>query len=527
MTTSAHRPCRLVRTSLTKLSAALAIATFSVVGARPTDGQDAPWYAGPPAWAEPAPVDSSAARVLTDHNGSTSSPIWYAASNSALQEPAPAQPPQPPSPSDVPVQDQEPGNPPTTDGAAPAIAAPAETIAPATDDEEAEEPEWVEVEQKWTLKYGGAVQADYINWAQTDIPGFFAQDYFEFRRLRFHTEGTGYGVYDFRFQLELEPENDFLDGVVGPDVSIKDMWLGMSELPGRSYVRFGNFFVPFSLEALTSSSNVMFMERSIPSAGVFSPDREVGAAWYTSSSDERMTLASGVFFDSINEGLKEKVDDNQGVRVGTRWTWTPFYDEPSGGRYMTHVGAGIVYTNDGDGLVRFRTRPSIHEGPRVIDTGIMAAESFTVMNLEWARVAGPLCIQSEWFTTMVDRTVADDVTLFGSYLQASYFLTGENRVYEPIGRHYGHFGRVKPHTNFWLVPGCRGIGAWEPKIRWSWLDFTDVDEGQYHDLTVGVNWYWTDRTRWMFEWIHPWTTAQTPFGTTSSNLLATRLDFTF
>jgi phosphate-selective porin OprO/OprP len=194
---------------------------------------------------------------------------------------------------------------------------------------------------------------------------------------------------------------------------------------------------------------------------------------------------------------------------------------------MTHVGAGIVYTNDGDGLVRFRTRPSIHEGPRVIDTGIMAAESFTVMNLEWARVAGPLCIQSEWFTTMVDRTVADDVTLFGSYLQASYFLTGENRVYEPIGRHYGHFGRVKPHTNFWLVPGCRGIGAWEPKIRWSWLDFTDVDEGQYHDLTVGVNWYWTDRTRWMFEWIHPWTTAQTPFGTTSSNLLATRLDFTF
>jgi hypothetical protein len=41
---------------------------------------------------------------------------------------------------------------------------------------------------------------------------------------------------------------------------------------------------------------------------------------------------------------------------------------------------------------------------------------------------------------------------------------------------------------------------------------------------VGCNWYWTDRMRVMFDWIHPWTTAETTFGQTSSDILGMRLD---
>jgi hypothetical protein len=53
---------------------------------------------------------------------------------------------------------------------------------------------------------GGHVQMEYINWA-TAPPQIPAQDYFEFRRLRLLAEGTGYGVYDFRLQMTLEPES--------------------------------------------------------------------------------------------------------------------------------------------------------------------------------------------------------------------------------------------------------------------------------------------------------------------------------
>ncbi len=59
---------------------------------------------------------------------------------------------------------------------------------------------------------GGHAQMDYVNWLNPDhaitgpaaTPG--TKDYFEFRRLRLTAEGTGYGVYDFRLQMTLEPE---------------------------------------------------------------------------------------------------------------------------------------------------------------------------------------------------------------------------------------------------------------------------------------------------------------------------------
>jgi phosphate-selective porin len=97
-------------------------------------------------------------------------------------------------------------------------------------------------------------------------------------------------------------------------------------------------------------------------------------------------------------------------------------------------------------------------------------------------------------------------------------------VYERFGQHGAQFGRNKPFTNFFATRGGCGWGAWEAKARWSHLNLTDIDRGQYNDLTVGFNWYWSDRTRIMFDWIHPITSRDTVFGETSSDLLAMRFD---
>ena len=90
----------------------------------------------------------------------------------------------------------------------------------------------------------------------------------------------------------------------------------------------------------------------------------------------------------------------------------------------------------------------------------------------------------------------------------TYFLTGEHRNYERFGIHGAQFGRNTPYTNFFLVPGCHGWGAWEAKARWSHLNLDNVQRGRINDMTVGFNWYWTERTRVMFDWIHPMTSAQ-------------------
>ncbi|MCA9012544.1 MAG: hypothetical protein KDB01_22490 [Planctomycetaceae bacterium] len=387
---------------------------------------------------------------------------------------------------------------------------------------------WQDVStDKWTVKLGGHIQMDYINWADGDPaitgnPG--TQNYFEFRRLRLSADGTGYGQLDFRLQLTLEPETVATSPtttVTAPDV--KDAYFSINEIPWLGRVRIGNFFVPFGLEAVTNDTMNIFLERSIPTGGIFTPNRQVGVALYNCSDDQSVTWATGLFFDGNFEALKQRVDDNQGVRASGRVTWTPFYDEPSNGRYLIHTGAGVLYTHDLDHKVRFAARPQTHLGPALVDTGVLDADSYTIGNLEFAAVMGPVTVQSEAYAANVNLTDGGQ-SLSGAYVHLSYFLTGENRIYERFGQHGAQFGRNVPTSNFFVVPGAISPGAWEVKTRYSNLNLDHFNKGQYNDITTGFNWYLNDRTRVMFDWIHPVTTAQTTYGSTQSDLLAMRFD---
>jgi len=385
--------------------------------------------------------------------------------------------------------------------------------------------EWTDVSaEKWTVKLGGHVQLDLINWAEASPAIVGANDYFEFRRLRLVADGAGYGVYDFRLQMTLEPETvGETPNVTSPDV--KDAYFSLNEIPLLGRFRIGNFFVPFGLEQVTNDTNNVFLERSIPTQGIFTADREVGVAFYNCSDDQSITWSTGMFIDGITDSLKERIDDNQGYRISGRTTWLPYYDEPSNGRYLFFVGSGVLYTDDQDNRVRFRARPQIHEGPRLIDSGVLNASTYTTGNVESAVVWGPVTVQAEGYLSQVNFLNGSTEVVNGNYLHLSYFLTGENRIFERFGQHGAQFGRSQPFSNVFFTPGFRSWGAWEAKARWSRLDLSTVNAGQYNDMTFGMNWYWSDRTRVMFDWIHPLTTAQTTFGAVQGDILALRFDF--
>jgi phosphate-selective porin OprO/OprP len=389
------------------------------------------------------------------------------------------------------------------------------------------EGEWQDLSsEKWTVKLGGHVQFDYVLWANADPAIEDADNFFEFRRVRLVADGTGYGVYDFRLQATLEPETigESATGLVTtPDV--KDAYFSINEVPWLGRARIGNFFVPFSLEQVTNDTNNVFLERSIPTQGVFAADRDLGVAFYNATENRRVTWTTGMFFDNVSDALKERIDDNQGYRISGRLTCLPYYDEPSNGRYMVHLGTGILHTKDQDGRVRFRARPQIHEGPRLIDSGILDADSYTTGNVEAAVVWGQFALQSEAFVSAVDLRDTDDVRFSGAYVHGSWFLTGENRIFEPFGQHGAQFARNAPFNNVFAVPGFASLGAWELKTRWSVLDLESVERGQYNDFTAGFNWYWSDRTRIMFDWIHPITSEEAVFGDVEADILAMRFDF--
>src|SRR5690606_38593988 len=85
-----------------------------------------------------------------------------------------------------------------------------------------------DTEKKWNVKLGGHIQMDFVHWAGTDDAAIPSQDYFEFRRLRLLADGTGYGHYDFRLQIDIEPEGE--DNITTPVVVVKDAYFSANEL---------------------------------------------------------------------------------------------------------------------------------------------------------------------------------------------------------------------------------------------------------------------------------------------------------
>jgi phosphate-selective porin OprO/OprP len=404
--------------------------------------------------------------------------------------------------------------------------------------------EWVEVDDL-TITWGGRIHLDWVSWANDSDFGN-QPNYLEFRRLRLQAAGEGYGVYFYQLEVEFAPEVDVEAEVVddelvleGFGVEMKDAYLGVRDVPWLGTVKMGHFFTPLSLERLTSSNDITFMERSL--AHRFIPGREVGIATENGLPSQLVTWSSGFFLDEMDESRHGIVDDNQGVRLVSRFTATPYYDELLEGRHLLHLGVGYSYTRprlrDNELFpgteyrpVEFAARPEINRGDFVIDSDEINASQYYVVDTEIAWVHGPLSLQSEFVWVPINVLGGEDVDFYGAYAYVSYFLTGENRVYD---RRNGTFRGITPYENAWFVNTPRGRsagwGAWELACRWSYMDMTDVRDQQVNDLTVGMNWYLNQRSRLMLNWIHTMG-HNSPAGVTpnpTGDILAMRMQVEF
>lgn len=344
-------------------------------------------------------------------------------------------------------------------------------------------------DENFKLKIGGRIQTD---WATID-PDSELEDYFpelkgtgvEFRRARLYTSGTVYGSVDFKVQYDF----------AGGDADFKDVYLGLKGVPGVGHIKVGHFKEPFSLEELTSSKYITFMERSLPNA--FSPSRNTGLMLHNPVLDKRMTWAVGYFYNTDDYG--DTFEGYSNTNLTARLTGLPWYTED--GEKLLHLGLSYSSQSRDEAktTVRYRARPECHLSPdRLVDTGSIAADGVSLINPEVALVFGPFSLQAEYTTASVDSTAENGPEFSGYYVYASYFLTGEHRNYKTSE---AAFDRVKPRNNFHSKNG--GAGAWEIALRHSHIDLNDegISGGKENNTTLGVSWYLNPNTRVMFNYV--------------------------
>jgi phosphate-selective porin OprO/OprP len=313
----------------------------------------------------------------------------------------------------------------------------------------------------------------------------------------------------------LQPASDELGNVINVPVPT-DLWWDVKHLPLIGSMRIGNMKEPIGLEHLTSSRFLDFMERSFNQdafTGPFNNGFTPGIMLHKLTDNERATISLGVFKNTTNIFAFDAGDGEYAVTG--RVSGLPWYDEPSQGRYLLHLGLAGSHRDPDAGQVRIRSRASLRNGPGALnpvlaDTGSFFADSQDLVGGEAALVCGPWLLQGEYIASLADGANIGGVDrgtpyFYGYYAEVMYFLTGEHRAYD---HDRGAFGRVIPYSNAFLVRTADGAGfgpgAWQVGLRYSQLDLNDggIQGGVIEDVTLGLNWFLNPNMKLQWNYVH-------------------------
>ena len=364
-------------------------------------------------------------------------------------------------------------------------------------------PELASTDGKFKFKVRGRVMGDFNSIDQDEaITGEQDINGVELRRARLGVEGVVY--YDWKYKFEA----DF----AGDGTAVKDAYIAYANWAPwkKSEIIVGNFKVATSLEDMTSSRFITFMERSafIEAFGI---DRQIGGGVW--AGDKHWSFQTGYY--GANSGDQGDFFDDQST-YSARATVAPINNDTTvvhlGASYR-HRDAGTLRDTGAADLFRYRARAAdLHLADRFIATPTIG-DADDMFVLEGALVYNSFSVQGEYsqLETDIPTTIAPGVspTYDGWYVEASWFLTGEMRNYKADS---GSFGRVKVKNP--VYGGSGGWGAWQLAGKYDVLDLSDgaaainasgapnavmCDEcGEQKTWLIGLNWWLTDYTALKF-----------------------------
>ena len=341
------------------------------------------------------------------------------------------------------------------------------------------------------------------------------RDFALLRRARIQMSGQLYKHVIFM------ADYDFAAG----DAEIRDMWMGLKDLPIVGQWRVGNMVEAFDKEDIGDFKYTRFIERSTNQA--LTPGRNFGMEFANNHLDQRLQWAAGIYRDTDDSVVGRSDFSYIGA---ARVSGLPYWENE--GKRHVHVGIAGRYAEtsgtDHFETMRFAAIPAVQTANFPLDTGVIGtwlpgkwaganglsnrsvADGDPIIDDDW-RISGELAFNWDsfnldaqfigvwlgdsdhrWVRRFTNGIVpgnglgisndfahsdelrdADDVFLWGAKVDVGYFITGESRNYDKVT---GTYGRVKPEHNF-AMDGS-GFGAVELVARFQYLDFNsdNLDE---------------------------------------------------
>jgi len=342
-----------------------------------------------------------------------------------------------------------------------------------------------------TIQLTGRLHMDYRQYSPDYGTGQTTDSYqnlAEVRRARFGIRGQF--AKDFKYQLLANFGNDA--GASSTTTTADEMWVNYAANPEMQF-QFGLFKMPFSLEQLTSSNNIDFMERSLigNTDGEFIPAKETGFMLH-GIPKPGLTYAL-----ALSRGRANKDATNDGLDYIGRVT-TNVAELQGSKAYVLHLGAAYSTGDIKSGVIPAsgRTEARTQSG-WFTGSALSGNTTRTRQGLEAAFAYNGLKVQGEQFQFNYDPTTGNDQKINGYYVQAVYNLTGESHAYKD-----GTFGWIKPNN----PTDKGGRGAWQVGVRMSEFDASDITvatgkSNRATAMTYGITWFCTDNLRFMLNYV--------------------------
>jgi phosphate-selective porin OprO and OprP len=324
------------------------------------------------------------------------------------------------------------------------------------------------------LRIGGRLHYDVVRFREDVTP---LDDQNDFRRARIALSGRF--AKDWRFRVE----NDF----GGSSQGWKSLWLAYDGFEHWD-LRAGHLVAPVGMEQQSGSNDTPLMERSMASA--LSPGFLLGAQ--ATYARKGWTGTLGYYGNPIDSEQDSSGQDGHGV--AGRATWAPLRGK---GRVL-HLGTSFerrsVAAVAAPGGYRISARPGVGLSSRnLIGTGAISGVDRTdTWGVEVAGIVGPVTLQAERLRMSVGRKAGRDLSFSGWQTTGSWMLTGESRRYN---EDTGVIGGIRPERRW---------GALELAVRYDHLDLEDGDVtgGRERNLAYGLNWYYGENFRLMYNHIN-------------------------